>query len=79
MSLKDSTIKLVKLACGKHWGLPKTEFPLTGKSTGDPCSKCAYFAKQRAEDDRKGLLMHNGTPWIALLGDPVPKPNFWES
>ena len=59
------TIKCVKLACGKHWADPNK------KQADDPCSKCTYFAKQRAEDDRKGLLQHNGTPWIAILGDPI--------
>lgn len=66
-----NTIKLVKLACGKHWGNPDK------KKEGDPCSKCAYFTRQRAEDDRNGVVMANGTPWIALLGDPVPIPPWW--
>lgn len=69
------TIKYVKLKCQRigrvvyqHWGDPSKV------KEGDSCKKCAYFAKQHAEDSRNGLLQHNGTPWSHVLGDPLPKP-----
>lgn len=60
---EENPVKLTPKDCGKHYG----------KESG-PCKKCAYFARQEAEDRRKGLLMHNGTPWIMLLGDVVHPP-----
>lgn len=62
------TIKLVKKDCGKHWG-----------AEPGPCSKCAYFRELESSPKyakyRKGL-QYNGTPWIAVLGPPVPKPDW---
>ena len=52
----SDVIKLVKLACGKHWGLPSKH------KAGDVCTKCRMHAR-----DEK-LLQHNGVPWVALLG-----------
>ena len=54
------TIKLVKLACGRHWGLP------TKHKAGDKCMKCYMHAR-----DEK-LLQHNGIPWAALRGPLLP-------
>lgn len=55
------TVKLVKLACGKHWGLPNKHKP------GDACRKC----KMHARDAH--LLQHNGIPWSALIGPEIPR------
>lgn len=63
-----TTIKLVKLACGKHYGNPEL-----GRKVGDPCRKCPIHA--RAQSD--GTLQHNSTPWIAILGPIIEKPIWW--
>lgn len=52
-------IKLVKLDCGKHFGLK-----------GGKCSKCSYFNElqnsSKYKKYRKGL-QYSGTPWVAIL------------
>ena len=54
-------IKLVKLACGKHWGLPDKH------NINDSCNKCKMHAKDAH------LLQNNGVPWAALLGQKWKK------
>lgn len=54
-------IKMVKLACGKHWGLPSKH------RAGDQCRKCRIHAREVK------LLQHNGVPWIAVLGPVVER------
>lgn len=53
-------MKLVRKDCGKHWGKEK-----------GPCSKCAYFARLESDPKWRKAHQHNGTPWIAVLGEVV--------
>lgn len=53
--------------CGKHYGQPR-------QSGDNHCAKCAYFDRLRNAPEFAGYragLQRDGTPYIALLGEPV--------
>lgn len=59
------TIKMNKLACGKHWS--------ASKPVGADCDKCVMHAEQR----ESGHYQRRGVPWVAVLGEAVEKPEWW--
>ena len=60
------TIKYVKNECGKHWG-----------PNGGKCPKCACFNTPEYRKLQRDGCMHNGMPWISILGPPLETPGFW--
>lgn len=60
------TNKLTKKDCGKHYG----------KNPGK-CSKCEYFNKLMDDPKYRAAHQRNGVPWIAVLGEALPKPRWW--
>lgn len=61
---ETDTIKYTPLACGRHHA-PESRADRT-------CRKCGYLDKLHADPKYRAGLQYSGTPWIAVLGDPVP-------
>jgi hypothetical protein len=53
--------QLAPLACRQHHGIWQ----------GDPCRKCAHHAEMMNNPKIRAGLQYSGTPWIAVLGEPV--------